>query len=126
MFIKTKVLDEKLNLVLQAKTEINAEALVDIAASREELALSKGAKWFSGAITFFALELISLTKLGTIGEPLNKAAIELALVVWVFDTVFCGLDAATFMQSDLEFTMLNDGTVKYNRVAADTTFATIH
>lgn len=115
MLIKTRVLDESLNTVFQAQTEISARNLIEVAESREALARSKGPDWTADAIPVFGKMLIVLTRSGTLGSEVDNAAIQVAMAAWLHDSIYCGLDADTFERSFLEFTMLQDGTVKYDR-----------
>jgi hypothetical protein len=118
MLIKTKVLNEFLSPVFEGQTKINANELVRIAKSREEIARSKGAEWAAGAIPFFGQELINTMKKGELGAALDKAAIEVAMVAWLFDSIYAGVDTETFIASDLNFTMTHDGIVRYDRAPA--------
>lgn len=115
MFIKTRVLDEKWNPVFEAETEVDAIYLMLVSESREELVRSKGADWAAGAIPFFGQELINAMKSGQQGHPIEKAAIEVAMAAWLFDSIYGGLDAEAFVKSNLEFTMMPGGAVKYDR-----------
>ncbi|MEQ1682094.1 MAG: hypothetical protein ABL916_00490 [Burkholderiaceae bacterium] len=115
MLIKTRVLDESLDAVFEAHTEISAPNLIEIARSREALALSKGQDWTADAIPVFGKMLIDLTRSGALGSEVDSAAIQVAMAAWLHDSIYCGLDADTFERSDLEFTMLQDGTVRYDR-----------
>jgi hypothetical protein len=118
MLIKTRVLDESLNAVFQAHTKISAHNLIEVAKSREALARSKGPTWAADAIPVFGKMLINLTRSETLGDEVDNAAIQVAMAAWLYDSIYCGLDADTFARSDLQFTMLPDGTVEYKRLPA--------
>ena len=118
MFIKTRVLDESLNTVFQAHTEISAHNLIEVATSREGLARSKGPSWAADAIPVFGKRLIALMRSATLGEEVDNAAIQVAMAAWLYDSIYGGVDADTFARSDLQFTMLPDGAVEYKRLPA--------
>lgn len=115
MLITTRVLDKSLNSVFQAHTEIDARNLVTVAKSREELARSKGPDWTAGAIPVFGKKLIDVMRTAALGDEIDRAAIDVAMAAWLFDSAYGGLNEEAFIQCDLEFTMLQDGTVKYDR-----------
>lgn len=119
MLIKTRVLDESLNTVFQAHTEISARNLIEVAKSREALARSKGPNWAADAIPVFGEKLIVLMRSATLGDEVDNAAIQVAMAAWLYDSIYCGLDADTFASSDLQFTMLAGGAVEYKRMPTD-------
>jgi hypothetical protein len=118
MLIKTCVLDESLNTVFQAHTEISAHNLIEIAKSREALVRSKGRSWAADAIPVFGMKLISLMRSATLGVEVDDAAIQVAMAAWLFDSIYADLDADTFARSELQFTMLSNGAVEYKRQPA--------
>lgn len=119
MLIKARVVDELWNPVFEAQTEINPVALMVVAEQREAMTREKGADWTHGAITFYGQELVRLMSTTRGKETIEKAAMELALVTWLFDSIFCGLSAEIFAQSNLQFTVTPDGIVKYDRIPAN-------
>ena len=118
MLIKTRVLDKSLQTVFQAHTEISAENLIEVARSREALVRSKGANWAADAIPVFGKRLIDLMRSQTLGDEVDNAAIQVAMAAWLYDSIYGGLDADTFVRSDLQFTMRPDGAVEYTRLPA--------
>ncbi|SMG61528.1 hypothetical protein SAMN06265784_1232 [Paraburkholderia susongensis] len=87
-----------------------------VAESKEDLVREKGEEWAAGAIPFFGGELINVMKAGELGKAVDKAAIELAMAVWLFDSIYCGLSPEVFVKCDLDLTMWHDGTVVCTRV----------
>lgn len=114
MKINTVVLDEAFEIVFRGTTLVNAHEIVKIAAERSVVALQKGEKWTRGAISYMAEELIKEVQREVLGKSIDKSAMELALVTWVYELNFCGLDVKTFVSSDLVFTMSHNGIVKYD------------
>lgn len=117
MLVKTVVLDSNMQEVFAHEMEINALRLMVAAESREEQARKKGAEWTSGAIPFFGGELINAIRGKHSADKVEQQAINVAMCAWLFDSIYCGVTAEAFAKSDLVFTMLPGGAVKYDRVA---------
>lgn len=118
MLIKIRVLDESLNTVFQAHTEISAHNLIEVAKSRAALARRNGPSWAADAVPVFGNMLINLMRSETLGDEVDNAAIQVAMAAWLYDSIYGALDADTFARSDLQFTMLPDGAVEYKRLPA--------
>lgn len=118
MLIHTKAVDGAGRITFEGHTEVDPVALMLVAESREELARSKDQAFTEGAVPFFAAQLIEAARAGRPTEELHKAAIEVALVAWLADSIYGGVSAVDFMQSNLHFTMLPTGAVKYDRMRA--------
>ena len=115
MLIKIQVLDSNLEPVFESSTVINALHLVVIAESREAIARSKGFTWTAGAVSFFGKQLIDLMRAGNFGEEMERTALDVAMAAWLHDSIYGGVDEDTFIQSALEFDLMHDGTVRYQR-----------
>ena len=74
-----------------------------------------GPDWTAGAIPVFGKKLIDMMRTAALGDEIDRAAIDVAMAAWLFDSAYGGLNEEAFIQCDLEFTMLQDGTVKYDR-----------
>jgi hypothetical protein len=118
MRIETRAVDEAGQLVFQGRTEVDALALMVMAESRESLARSKGRAFTAGAIPFFGAQLVEAARSGKEQHELKKAALDVALFAWLVDSIYDGVTAEAFMKSDLRFTMLPGGAVKYDRIPA--------
>jgi hypothetical protein len=116
MLIQTKAVDGAGRITFEGQTEVDPVALMLMAESREDLALSKGRAYTEGAVPFLAAQLIEAARAGRGDDELRKAAIEVALVAWLADSIYGGVSAAEFMRSNLHFTMLPGGAVKYTRM----------
>jgi hypothetical protein len=46
----------------------------------------------------------------------SKAIIQMFMASWLFDSMYCGITAAHYLESDMEFTIAADGTVAHSRV----------
>ena len=115
MRIKVQILDADLEPIFESSTVINALHLVVIAEAREAMARSKGSVWTAGAITFFGKQLVELMRAGNFGEEMERAALDVVMAAWLHESIFGAMDEDTFLQSELEFDLLQDGTVRYQR-----------
>jgi hypothetical protein len=118
MRIETRVIDVSGRVAFEGATEVDALALMVMAESREDLARSKGRAFTEGAIPFFGAQLVEAARSGKGQAELEKAAIEVALVAWLVDSIYDGVGAEAFMKSNLRFTMYPGGAVKYDRMPA--------
>ena len=116
MDIYLKALDASGELVLETRTPIDATHLVTVAESRVELAQSKGRDFMQGAIPFYASELLRAAFSGTAADEVESMAINTAMSAWLVDSVFDGVSEDEFVNSDLHFTRLANGAVRYTRV----------
>ena len=120
MIIKTRILDNSFRPIFDAETEIDALRLMITAESREAFALEKGEKFTAGAIPFFGQALIKDMQSGKRGDAIDLAAVNVALVAWLHDSIYGGVSAESFVKCDLEFTMTQEGIVKYDRYLSGT------
>ena len=116
MLIRTIVLDKTSSPVFRGKTEIDFDNLLTVAKTREELVRHKGSEWASNAVPAFARDLCEHLKSKDLGESLDKAAMNLALAAWLFDTIYRGLTIDDYVERELVFTIAHDGQVKFERV----------
>jgi hypothetical protein len=98
--------------------EINAVELMVNAMTREDLARTKGRAFTAGAVPYRAGELIKAIHADKSATEVQSAAINAAIAVWLVDLVFEGVSPEAFMNSNLRFTMLPGGAVRYDRVPA--------
>lgn len=101
-----------------AKTEVDALNLMIAAESREELAREKGQVWTEGAIPFWAEEMVKAMTARQPVKELERHATNAAMAAWLADSIFSGLTSEQFAASDLIFTLLPNGAVRYDRVPA--------
>lgn len=118
MRIETRVLDGSGRVAFEVGTEVDALALMVMAETREDLARSKGRAFTEGAIPVLGAQLAEAARLGKDQAALEKAALEVALVAWLVDSIYGGVTAEAFMKSNLRFTMYPGGAIKYDRLPA--------
>ena len=119
MRIETLAVDDTGQLVFQGQTEVDALNLMVMAETRESLVRSKGRAFTAGAIPFFGAQLVEAARSGKGQREVEKAALDVALAAWLVDSIYDGVTAETFMNSDLRFTMFPGGAVKYDRIPAN-------
>ena len=116
MKITTLVLNVDGEPHFQSEDQFNLENLFAIAKTREQNAHEKGAKWTAGAVSFFGGEVVKAVNTGE-HDDVSKAIMEMLMVTWLFDSLYCGITAAHYLESDMEFTITADGTVTHTRIA---------
>jgi hypothetical protein len=116
MLIKTIVLDDAMQQVFAGQVEVDPLAMMIIAEDKEDEAKRNGADWTSGAIPFFGQELVNALRDGKSTEQINMQAVNVAMFAWLMDSIFDGVTAESFIQTDLVFTIIPGGVVKYDRV----------
>lgn len=118
MLIRVYNMDETTQTKLVGETEVDALRLTIMAESREEEARSRGRAWTAGAVPFFAQELIAAAKAKKSKTEVEMHAANAAMAAWLCDSIYDGVTAEVFTQSDIVFTLLSNGAVKYDRVPA--------
>ena len=115
MKITTLVLNTDGEPHFRAEDQFNVENLLEIAKTREQNARERGAEWTAGAISFFAGEVIKAVNTGE-NDDVSKAIIDMLMSAWLFDSLYCGITTAQYLESDMEFTIAADSTVVHTRV----------
>ena len=119
MKVKTLILNADGDPHFQSEDNITVELLIELAKSREDMAREKGADWTAGAVSFFGSEIVKEVNTGE-HDDVTKAIYSMLMAAWLFDSMYCGISAAHYCQSELQFTITSDGVVVYNRVPATT------
>ncbi|PIL42547.1 hypothetical protein CR105_23985 [Massilia eurypsychrophila] len=118
MLIQTYAVNGEFGTTFIAQTEIDALGLMVAAESREQEARRRGRVWTAGAVPFFAQELITAMRARKPRKELELEAVNAAMSAWLCDSIYDGVTAEQFIASDLIFTVLPGGAVKYDRVPA--------
>lgn len=121
MLISVYRMDETMQTKLIGATEVDALRLTIMAESREAEARKRGRAWTAGAVPFFAEELIAAAKAKKSKSEIEMHAANAAMAAWLCDSIYDGLTADVFIQSDIVFTLLSNGAVKYDRLLAANT-----
>jgi len=100
------------------ETEVDSLRLTIMAESREAEARKRGRAWTADAVPFFAQELIAASKAGKPMKEIEMHATNAAMAAWLCDSICDGVTAEVFTQSDIVFTLLSNGAVKYDRLPA--------
>ncbi|ALZ70334.1 hypothetical protein BRN52_01315 [Xanthomonas oryzae pv. oryzae] len=68
-------------------------------------------------MSFFGGEVVKAVNTGE-HDDVTKAIIQMLMAAWLFDSLYCGLTAAHYLESDMKFTIAADGAVAHTRVDA--------
>ena len=115
MMISATVLDETLAPIFEYHTEVDQLRLMILAESREDNVRQKGAQWAAGGVSHCGKEFIN--KFHASNEPapdFEMEAANIALALWLYQSIFLGVKAESFMKTDLEFFITPDGIVQSN------------
>ncbi len=100
----------------RSEDQIDIENLFEIAKEREQGARSRGADWTAGAVSFFAGEVVKAVNNGE-HHDVTKAIMQMLMAAWLFDSLYCGVTAAHYNESEMEFTITTEGTVAHKRIS---------
>lgn len=120
MKVTTLVLNSDGEQHFQSEDQFDVKNLIEIAKSREQNALEKGAEWTAGAVSFFGSEVVKTVNTGEHND-VSKAIIQMLMAAWLFDSLYCGITVIHYLESDMKFTIAADGAVAHTRVAAMST-----
>jgi hypothetical protein len=115
MEITTLVLNANGEPHFQSEDHLNIENLFAIAKAREQISRDSGAEWTAAAVSFFGGEVIKAVNTGE-DDDVSKAIFQMLMASWLFDSMYCGITVANYLESDMEFTIAADGTVAHSRV----------
>lgn len=117
MIIRTYAMNSEAKAEFIAQTELDAPRLMVLAESREQEAREKGRHWIAGTVPFYAEKLIAALRTRS-SESTELEADNVAMSAWLCDSIYDDVTAEQFVKSDLIFTVLRCGVVKYDRVPA--------
>ncbi|BEM04258.1 hypothetical protein SM14VA4_18660 [Serratia marcescens] len=115
MQIKTYVLDKDGKPYSFHSHSINPKALIEIAKNKASEVKEKGANWAFDGVPVFAKEYIKAVENGEDERTLEMASVSMVQMLWLAESIFLGLSEEKFINSDLEFTIQQDGTVIHKR-----------
>jgi hypothetical protein len=99
------------------ENHLDTENLFVVAKSREQTARDQGAEWTAGAVSFFGSEVVKAVNFGE-HDDVSKAIIDMCMSAWLFDSMYCGVSADQYLESDMKFTISHAGVVAHTRVPA--------
>lgn len=70
-------------------------------------------------MSFFGGEVVKAVNTGE-HDDVSKAIIQMLMATWLFDSLYCGITAAHYLESDMEFTIAADSAVAHKRVSITT------
>lgn len=116
MILTVRVLDDAGAIAYHDDFPIDGMTLIVASEAREPMAREKGATWTAGAVPAFGCELAAATRQGVDRDKIHKLTIQMAMAAWVLDSVFGGLSAEDFLQTDSLFTVAANGVVRHDRL----------
>jgi hypothetical protein len=119
MKVTTLVLNTDGEPYFQSEDQFNIENLFEMAKTREQIFRDSGAEWTVGAVTFYGGEVVKAVNTGEHND-VSKAILEMLMATWLLDSLYCGISAANYLESNMKFTIAVDGTVAHTCTAATT------
>lgn len=116
MNLHLKALNSDGELIFEGCTTIDPTHLIAVAESKIALARSKGRVFTEGVVPFFAAELLNAAQQGANDDGLEQHSINVSLAAWLADSIYGGVTEDEFVNSNLHFTLLPSGAVKYDRI----------
>ena len=116
MNLHLKALDSVGELIFESSFIIDAMHLITVAESKVPLARSTGRDLTEGAVPFFAAEFLNAAQRGADADELERLSINVSLAAWLADSIYGGVSEDEFVNSNLHFTLLANGAVKYDRI----------
>lgn len=115
MQVHLKARDANGELYFEHSVPIDPVKLIEVSRTREQLAREKGRVFTEGAVPFFGTEMLKAAQEGR-DDEVHQHAINAAMGAWLSASIFDGLTAAEFVHSNLHFTFLANGAVKFDRI----------
>lgn len=113
MMISATILDKSLAPVFEYHTEIDQLRLMIMAESREDHVRQKGATWAAGGVAYFGKECVDKFNASPGQTPdLQKEITDTVMALWLYQSLFMGVKAESFMKTNLELRIAPDGTVQ--------------
>lgn len=117
MQVTTLVLNAAGEPHFQGEDQINLEILFEFAKTREQISRDKGAEWTAGVVSFFGSEVVQAVNMGE-HVDVTRAIMQMLMATWLFDSLYCGITAAHYRESAMQFTVTTGGSVAHTRVLA--------
>ncbi len=114
MKVTTTVLNANGEPHFQSEEHFNIVNLFESSKTREQISRDSGAEWTAGAVSFFGGEVVKAVNTGE-NDDVSKATINMLMATWLFDSLYCGITAAHYLESDMDFIIAADGAVAHTR-----------
>lgn len=113
MMISATILDASLAPVFEYHTEIDQLRLMILAESREDRVRQKGATWAEGGVAHFGKACVDKFNAAQEQAPdLEKELTDTVMALWLYQSLFMGIKAESFMKTNLDLRISPDGTVQ--------------
>lgn len=119
MQIKTTIYGDDGAIIYHNEMSIDP-LMLTIAAegNSEEKARKGGASYTQAGINIFAQELVDQFKAGESKKALERTIVNMAMMTWLFDSIFCGVTTEAFVELDLTYTIYPGGAVQLDKAPA--------
>jgi hypothetical protein len=115
MRCKIKLLDENGDSWFEGYRELPGEYILKLAAERKPLLAEKGLEFAQGAIPAFGGELVKVVKAGSSEDAIDKAVIELVLMIATVESLL-GASDDELLNRDFSLVVYHGGAVQYDRL----------
>lgn len=114
MLFTIRLLDSDDKSWFEGTRELPADYLLKLALERKPEMLKRGPEFMNGAIPAFAEFLVEKAKDDSNQEAIDKAAIELAVIIATVESCM-GIEASLILKSCYDVTVYESGAVRYDR-----------
>lgn len=114
MLFTIHLLDANDTSWFEGSRELNGEYVLKLASERKPEMLKRGSEFVNGAIPAFARNLIKKAKNDSDQDAIDKAAVELAVIIVTVESCL-GLEDSFILNSDYAVTVYENGVVRYDR-----------
>jgi hypothetical protein len=126
MNVTILVLNEDGELHFKSEDPIEVDKLIESSKDTVQLVREKGAQWAADALPFFAGEVVDAVNTGE-HRDVSTAIFQLVKAAWLFDSLYGGITASQYFESDIEFIIAASGAISFKRIpAANNTSQTRH
>lgn len=118
MKVTTLVLNADGEPHFRSEDQFNIKNLIEFAKDKEQIYRDNGSEWAAGAVSFYVSEAFKAVNTGE-HHDFTKAIVNMLMATWLFDSLYCGLTTAHYLESDMEFTITAEGAVMHKRVPVE-------
>lgn len=116
MVVHLKAMNSDGQLAFEAEVAVDPLMLMVAAESKEAVARENGRQFTEGAIPFWASEAFKAAKSGGSPDELHRLTLNVAMSAWLMASIYDQVPAEQFIRSNLHFTLLPGGAVKFDRI----------
>ncbi|MBC7622325.1 MAG: hypothetical protein H7232_02945 [Aeromicrobium sp.] len=118
MIIDIQLLDKSRKVICKQIADMDALKLMVVSEKAEALVLKLGAEKSRQFIAVSCIELGEAIQDQLPEEVVSARVCNAVMFTWLYESIYCGLTADTFITSDLKFRIFADGGAEYGRESA--------